>query len=314
MWTILKKELADNFSSIRFLILACLIFMVALVTTYMVGSSLREASEGYVKPSQIFLLLFTEGKYISLAGFIAFFSPLMGIILGFDAINREHSQRTLPKLLSQPVYRDAVINAKFLGGVITISIVFTSLVLLVSGLGLLTLGVVPSWDEVGRLLVYLVVSIFYVSFWLGLAILFSILFRSLATSALASVAIWLFFTFFIGFFSDLIAGIISPIHNPEDPRERVKFHQVSDSVSLLSPVVLYSQATSIVLDPTRRTAKNLVLVRPLETVLMQRFQRPLPLGQSLLLVFPHLVLTIALTLICFWISYVTFMRQEIRSL
>ena len=38
--------------------------------------------------------------------------------------------------------------------------------LLISGLGLMTLGVVPGGEEAVRLLAYLVVSIAYVSFWL----------------------------------------------------------------------------------------------------------------------------------------------------
>jgi ABC-2 type transport system permease protein len=40
---------------------------------------------------------------------------------------------------------------------------------------------------------------------------------------------------------------------------------------------------------------------------------PLPLGQSLLLVWPQLTGLIALTLICFILSYLAFMRREIRS-
>jgi ABC-2 type transport system permease protein len=45
MWTICRKELADHFSSIRFLILFCLILMVALVSTYMAATNVREALE-----------------------------------------------------------------------------------------------------------------------------------------------------------------------------------------------------------------------------------------------------------------------------
>jgi len=315
MGTIFRKELADNFSSTRFLILFCLIFMVALITTYMVGASLREATEGLQKPSFLFLLLFTTpGHFISLTQFIALFGPLIGIIMGFDAINRERNSGTLAKILSQPIYRDAVINAKFLAGVVTIAIMLTSLLILITGLGLLTVGVVPSWDEVGRLFVYLIVSIFYVSFWLGLAILFSILFRSIATSALAAVALWIFFSFFIGFLSNLLANAIAPIENPKDPDQVVRHSRVADTISLVSPAVLYSQATSVILNPSRRTAKNLVMVGQFEELSMERFEGPLPLGQSLLIVFPYITLMIALTLICFWISYTIFMKQEIRSL
>ena len=113
MLTIYRKELADHFGSIRFLILFCLITMLALVTTYMAATNIRQALEGMSKPSHVFLLLFTApGQFFSLVEFIAFFGPLIGIITGFDAINRERTNRTLAKLVSQPIFRDAVINGK----------------------------------------------------------------------------------------------------------------------------------------------------------------------------------------------------------
>ncbi|MBU2550040.1 MAG: ABC transporter permease, partial [Proteobacteria bacterium] len=144
MLTIFRKELADHFGSTRFLILFALISMVALVTTYMVGASLKQELEGVAKPSYVFLMLFTTtGQFFSLAQFIAFFGPLIGLIMGFDAINRERNDGTLSKLVSQPIYRDAIINGKFLAGVTTVSIMLASLLLLITGLGLLTIGVVP---------------------------------------------------------------------------------------------------------------------------------------------------------------------------
>jgi ABC-2 type transport system permease protein len=262
----------------------------------------------------VFLLLFTTpGKFFSLVQFIAFFGPLIGIITGFDAINRERNHRTLTKLVSQPIFRDAVINGKFLAGVITISIMLVSLVMLISGMGLFTVGVVPGWEEVGRLVVYLLISIAYVSFWLGLAILFSILFRSLATSALAAVALWIFCSFFIGFAADLFADAVARVNDPNDPEQVVANKRVSDAASLASPVVLYSQSTSAILDPYRRSRSNMVLVEPMERLSMERFQNPLPLDQSILVVGPYLALLAGLTLVCFAVSYLVFLRQEIRS-
>jgi ABC-2 type transport system permease protein len=314
MLTICRKELADHFGSVRFLILFCLIVMVALVTTFMAATNLREALEGVAKPTEVFLLLFTTpGKFFSLVQFIAFFGPLIGIITGFDAINRERNHRTLTKLVSQPIFRDAVINGKFLAGVITISIMLVSLVLLISGMGLFTVGVVPGWEEVGRLVVYLLISIAYVSFWLGLAILFSILFRSLATSALAAVALWIFCSFFIGFAADLFADAVARGNDPHDPEQVVANRRFSDAASLASPVVLYSQSTSTILDPYRRSRSNMVLVQPMERLSMERFQNPLPLDQSILVVGPYLALLAGLTLVCFALSYLVFLRQEIRS-
>lgn len=314
MWTICRKELADHFGSIRFLILFCLILMVALVSTYMAATHVREALDGVSKPSQVFLLLFTTpGKFFSLVQFIAFFGPLLGIIMGFDAINRERQYRTLGKLVSQPIYRDAIVNGKFLAGVLTISIALLSMMLLLTGMGLMTVGVIPGIEEIGRLAVYLLVSIAYVSFWLGLAILSSVLFRSLATSALAAVALWIFSAFFIGFLADLAADAVRPVRNPRDPEKIVANRRFADASSLVSPSVLYSQATSTILDPYRRTRSNLVLTGPMERLSLERFQRPLPLDQSILVVWPYLTLLAAMTLVCFGLSYVVFMRQEIRS-
>jgi ABC-2 type transport system permease protein len=161
--------------------------------------------------------------------------------------------------------------------------------------------------------VYLVVSIAYVSFWMGLAILFSILFRSLATSALAAVALWIFFAFFIGFAASLAADAIAPVRNPRDPRQVVAYRNAEDAASLVSPVVLYSQATSSILDPFRRSRQNITMVGPMERFSMERFRNPLPLDQSILVVVPYLTLMLGLTVICFGISYVIFLRQEVRS-
>ncbi|MEW5724172.1 MAG: ABC transporter permease [Thermodesulfobacteriota bacterium] len=310
MLTVFRKELADHFSSIRFLILFCLIAMVALVITYMVGATIRNQLEG-AKPGLVFLMLFTSGQFFSLAEFIAFFGPLIGLIMGFDSINRERNQGTLSKILSQPIYRDAVINGKFLAGVVTISIMLVSIVLLISGLGLITIGVVPGSEEVARLLMYLVISIAYISFWLGLSILFSILFRSVATSALAAVALWIFFSFVISFGAGILPrSLIPEANNPEDLLRR---SQIERTIKLASPIFLYSEATKTILDPYRRTTQSLIQVGQMERLLMSRFQNPLSLSQSVLVVVPYLTTLLALTFLCFGVSYLAFMRQEIRS-
>ncbi len=207
--TILRKELADHFSSYRFVILFALIAMVSLITVYMVGFKIR-GLEGEVKPKFVFLMLFTEpGAMFSLVQFVAFFGPLVGLILGFDTINRERSEGTLSKLLAQPIYRDVVINGKFLAGVALITVMLLSIVLVITGLGLLLIGIVPGVEEIWRMLVYLVISVVYISFWLAMAILFSIVFRNTATSALASLAVWIFFSFFVTIGVSILANALS---------------------------------------------------------------------------------------------------------
>ncbi|MCX7856630.1 MAG: ABC transporter permease [Deltaproteobacteria bacterium] len=312
---IFKKELSDHFTSYRFLIIFSLIWMVSLLITYMVGTSIRDELSGVTKPKYVFLLLFmSSGGFFSFIQFVAFFGPLIGVILGFDLINREKNEGTLSRVLAQPIYRDAVINGKFLAGVVTISIMMTSIVLVISGLGLKVVGVVPGIDEILRIVIYLVISIVYISFWLGIAILFSILFRSVTTSALASLAAWIFFTFFVPLGAGIAAKSFVPPGEADKTEIILKQLSIQRSVSLISPVSLYSEASSTIIDPTKKTTRAYVLMGPFEKLSIERFSGPLPISQSLLIVIPYIISIVAITTICFAVSYTVFLRQEIRSL
>jgi ABC-2 type transport system permease protein len=313
---IYRKELSDHLSSYRFVILFALIAMVSFITTYMAGINLKESLEGVVKPKYVFLMLFnTTGALFSMVQFVAFFGPLIGIVLGFDAINRERGDGTLIKIVSQPIYRDSIINGKFLAGVTTISIMLVSIVLVISGLGLMLLGVVPGVEEVSRLFIYIIISIFYISFWLGLSILFSILFRSIATSALAAVALWIFLSFFVSLGASVLADMVAPVdaQGAERTEAVVRNIRVKQFISLFSPMSLYTNASATIIDPMRKTTDALVLMGPMEKLSAGRFQSPLPVRQSILVVYPYIVVLIALTLVCFAISYLVFMIQEIRT-
>lgn len=312
-----RKELEDHFSSVRFLLISALIVMVGVIIASMVGMGIQEESKGMAKPTLLFLWLFTStGKLFSFVQFIGFFGPLIGIFLGFDSINRERVSRTLSKLASQPIYRDSIINAKFLAGVTMITIVLVGIVLIISGLGIRLIGVVPGSEEVLRLFIYLIISILYISFWLGISILFSVVFRSTATSALASLAVWIFFSFFVGLGAGFMADAVAPISQSGsnvDPNVLIKHEEVQRTVSLLSPVTLYNDATTTILDPTRKTTRGFVMVGPLERLSLSRFQNPLPLLQSLNIVVWYLIAIIAITFLCFGVCYFVFMRQEIRT-
>ena len=312
---IVRKELADHFSSYRFTIIFALIAMVSLITAYMVGLNIRHQLEGIAKPRFIFLMLFTApGALFSLVQFVAFFGPLVGLILGFDTINRERNEGTLSKLLSQPIYRDVVINGKFLAGVVMITIMMVSIVLVITGLGLFVMGIVPGIEEILRIAIYLVISIIYISFWLGVAILFSIIFRSTATSALAALAVWIFFSFFVTIGASVVANALAGDSDQQSATAVVKQARIVKALQLTSPMELYTDATATIIDPMRKSTRSIVAVGPLENISMSRFSGPLPLSQSILIVIPYIISLIAITIICFAVSYTVFMRQEIRSL
>jgi ABC-2 type transport system permease protein len=312
---IYRKELGDYFSSYRFVILFALIAMVSFITSYIAAIGLRESiAQDAMSGRFVFLMLFsTEGARFSMIQFVAFFGPLIGLFLGFDAINRERAQGTLVKVVSQPIYRDAVINGKFLAGVTVITVMIVSIVLVITGFGLTLLGVVPEVEETLRIAVYVVISIFYISFWLGVSILFSILFRNTATSALASVAAWILLSFVVSFGASAVANAVAPVdQRGVDLEALMRNVEITETVTLFSPMTLYMNSTATIVDPRVKTTKSFVLQGPWEQILSARFQNPLSLGQSLVVVIPHLISLVAITLICFAVSYTVFMVQEIR--
>jgi len=181
------KELADHFSSRRFMILLIIVLLFGLWGSYSTGQAIRQNSE-MVPPQFVFLLLITSSgdSIFSLASLLGFFGPLVGITLGFDSISGEYARGTLSRVLSQPIYRDSLINGKFFAGLTTVAVLWSSILLLVIGLGITLLGFPPNTEELWRMLIFTLVGEFYVGFWLALGMLFSLLFQKTVTAALAS--------------------------------------------------------------------------------------------------------------------------------
>lgn len=305
-----RKEFADHFTGWRMNILAALVAVTGVASLYVAAMSIRGAVGAAGTPEFVFLRLFTasDGRLPPFISFVGFLAPLLGLAMGFDAICGEHSRRTLSRVLAQPIHRDALINGKFLAGVAAVTVMLTALLLGVGGLGLLLIGVPPTVDEFLRLLAFLVVTVVYVAFWLAVSILFSVLFRQAATSALAGIAVWLFFAVFGELLANLIAGGLVPVTDTS-PAEAVLLHaQVQQALSRLSPVTLYTEAVLTLLTPNVRTLGPVLLEQ-----VVGALEGVLPFGQSLLLIWPHLVGLLAGALICFAVSYVVFMRREVRA-
>ena len=97
----------------------------------------------------VFLALFMLGPPISRScrvyAFVGIVAPLLGVAFAFDAVNGERSEGTLPRLLSQPIYRDDVINGKFAAGLAIIAWSWSSVVLFISGF-----GIAPPRHRAGR--------------------------------------------------------------------------------------------------------------------------------------------------------------------
>ncbi len=314
MLAIVRKELADYFNSIRFLVLFLLALVASVFGLYAVHQGIRaalETSGAVTKSGFVFLALFTSSfqNIPSLTFSLGLVIPIVGIALGFDAINSERTGGTLSRLLAQPVYRDSVINGKFLAGIITMTIMIGTTLLLVAGYGLRMIGVPPTAVEIIRLFLYLVITVVYGAFWMGLAMLFSVVFRRAAGSLLLPIALFLVFYFFwvmLGL-GPAIANSLAPVGESATLEAQIQNAELQQTLLRLSPSYLFQEAYYVLLVPV---AKGLGIITRAQAMYM--VPNPLSLGQSLLAIWPHFVGLVSLSAICFAISYIIFMKQEIR--
>lgn len=309
-WAVVaRKELADHLLSGRFVILMAVLGVATAAAVFAASGGIRDVAPQAHGITALFLKLFTvttDPVPFPLVTFVGFLAPLLGIMFGFDAVNGERSQGTLPRLLAQPVHRDEVILGKFVAGLTVVAIMLTSLVVFVSGIGIFRLGVVPDPTEISRLAVWLVFAIVYVGLWQALATLASVLAKRASTSAFIPVGVWLIITLFGSFIFAAAAGIVAP--NDGSNAGQVANLRAEHAVSQVSPVVLFQEGSSVLLDPSVRTT-GLVTVQQVDRAIVSE----LDLAQSLLVVWPQLVILAAMTSVMFALAYVAFMRQEVRA-
>lgn len=309
-WVIVNKEISDTVRSWRFLIMLALIVLSCMGSLYTALDDFSKAIKASSPEDTFFFLkLFThsDGTLPSFIVFVSFLGPLLGISMGFDSINSEQNNGTLSRILAQPIFRDFILNAKFIAALIVLGILFFALALLVLGFGLLFIGILPTAEEFARIVIFSVVNVIYVAFWLNLSILFSVKFRHAATSALAGISIWLFFSIFYSMIVNLIAkGLAPSVFLSEN--QAVAFQRFIQNIMRINPGQLFNDATTTLLMPTVRS------LGPLTTEQISgAIPSPLPLGQSLMLVWPQATALIAGTIVFFAVAYTMFMRREIRS-
>ncbi|HVY21607.1 MAG TPA: ABC transporter permease [Bauldia sp.] len=305
--TVALKEAADHLTSIRMHLVMLLVLLTAGGAIY---GAIGQIKNTTAADRFLFLRLFTTAQdpLPSFVAFLGFLLPLVAIALAFDAINGEYSRRTMSRILAQPIYRDAVLTGKFLGALIVLAICLITLWLLMTGLGIIFLGLPPSGEEVLRSLTFLFVSLVYSGVWLAVALLFSTIFRSPATSALAALTLWLLFTIFWSMITPLIANAFAPV-NLLDQASQIANMTLDNNVARISPNTLYGEMTLGLLNPNTRSF-GLIFLSQLQGAVLGN---PLPFSQSALLIWPQLAGLFATMLVVFTIAYVTFQRQEIRA-
>ena len=308
---VMLKELSDHLTSVRMRVLEWLVVLVALAALY---GAIQQIKDTTAEDPFLFLRLFTTSRdpLPSFVSFLSFLVPLMAIGLGFDAVNGEYNRRTLSRILSQPIYRDALLFGKFLAGLVTlvdqpdhavapghragaaadrrsarrrgnrpqlrVPVGDHRLCRRMAGAGLAVLHPVPLGRDRGADHA-----------------------RALAVGHLH------------------LAGARrrgrpdhraarSALYWRSDCRRRER-RELEQILARLSPSTLYAEVVVALLDPTTRALGPIYLSQLQGAVL----GAPLPLGESMLIAWPQMVGMIATAILLFVIGYVIFQRQEVRA-
>ena len=296
--TIAGKEFTDHLLSVRLYVLLIILGIAALIPLYFAAETIRSLAEQASGQSAVFLALFTLAPQnvdiLRVDSFVGIVAPLLGIGFAFDAVNGERHQGTLPRLLSQPIHRDDVINGKFAAGLGIISLALVCMLALISGFGMLRLGIEPAGSEVVRLISWLGLTILYVALWLAFGMLLSVAMRRAATSALVGLGVWLFVA--VPQFGQFLVSIIGAVVAPAGTTAQDQLSAAGTQQFLLRllPSTLYREASVVLLNPTV-SAVTTPATLDQYTQYQQQIGSLLSLDQSILLVWPHVVVLFALT-------------------
>lgn len=308
----IHKEMADHIRSWRFIILIGLIILTFIASMYVSLGNIRSAIGNTNDPDHTFLYLklltTTDNSTPPFHVFLSFLAPLLGISLGFDAINSEQNKGTLTRLMAQPVYRDNLLLAKFVSALMLVAALFLILVLLMIGGGLVLTGVRMEPQELLRIIGFIVISITYVGFWLSLSIVLSIKFRQAATSALTAIGIWLFFTVFYQIVVNLAIRSLLPDPAFLTQDQILGYNELILDILRIAPNQLYTDASTTMLMPSVRSLGPMTMEQMAGAI-----PAPLPFKESLMIVWLQVSGMIGATVACFALSYYLFMRREIRS-
>jgi ABC-2 type transport system permease protein len=326
--TVCKKELVDNLGSKRYMVFFALIIVLSTLSAYQGAEYIKENT------SASFVSIFSGATNgFPFTTLMVFFGPIIGLSLGFDAINKEKTSGSLSVLLSQPIYRDSVLNGKFLAGIAALSLLTGSTIGIMSGVAIPILGFGPDLVAMSRITVFALLTILYLSFWLALGLVFSTVTKKATTSILMSVATWLFFSIVITIIAMLVANILAPTQLPtgfnpgggipgggfpggggfnqtQTPEFLARMQSrsaIQTNIQRISPAYLYNEASSAILGTIGGGGFGFIGGQGGGTPF-----RALDLAQGLMATWPQIAAIAVCLVVCFVSSYMLFLRQEIR--
>lgn len=335
LWRFAEKQVRDSFSSRKFLAVFVLFLLFSTASVYMGVQNYQEQMEqfrqgaAYLPEEPTLMDVFTP--------MMSFNMPLaagaLALLFSYNVISREREEGTIELVLSYPVYRDEIINGKFIGGLTVLSTALFISMGMSSGLAVFMLDLIPTIEQVSRISFMMLGTVVYMAFFLALGSLFSTVFRSSWRSLFAGgIALLIFMATPLG--ASIAADHIYPYEREspgvepmpgprgdevevqersvgggveigggsDDSTEEQRRQEIRDrrerfreAVSRLSPVTSYGNFVDTMLGINYESETG---IQP-------------TLRQSLESSWGYMVYLLSQTLLAFTFSYAAFMRQDL---
>jgi ABC-2 type transport system permease protein len=317
--TIAEKELRDQVGSRRFLIIFGFMVLLSVLAAYQGSDYIKNNTDA----SFVYIFSGTRMSF-SFIQIMVMFGPILGMAFGFDAINKERTTGTLSMLLGQPIYRDSVINGKFIAGAVSLATLGIGTIAITTGLAIPMLGYGPSLTEVLKIGTLSLLTVLYLVFWLSLGTLFSVVAKKTSTSILFSIATWMFFSIILSILASAIVNVLVPLNADmfitgdstggnnnggptrfqmtEEFRDTMmKREEINQLILKVSPTELYQNTAGAILGTNRGF-----------NIGSQEFQRTQTMGEALVNNWANIATLAVGLVVCFAASYMLFLRTEIR--
>jgi ABC-2 type transport system permease protein len=299
--TITKKEFLDHISSRKFLLLFGTLLTVVTV-------SALQAADSYTSSQQQDQLRGVGATFAlsSMVQNIMMVGAILAVAISYDLINGERQRGSLKILLSYPVYRDTIINGKFLGGFATA--VLVAITTCVAGIGIFIgfSGAPQTSESIMRYVLFLGITVLYLMLFLGIGLLLSTLLTDPSSSLLGALFIWVASAYLVPQVASAIASIIYPttirggFGGAAFIGRGAQFEQLRDIIGLISPSFSYQTTINSVLSESQLQFGESGPV----TISVS-------LSQALVDVMPNIVFLVAAVVLIFSVCYVQFTRQEV---
>jgi len=315
--TIAEKEMRDQIGNRRFLVIFGFMVLLSVLAAYQGSDYIRNNTEA----SFVYVFSGTQMSF-SFIQIMVMFGPILGMAFGFDAINKERTTGTLSMLLGQPIYRDSVINGKFIAGAAALGTLAIGTIAITTGLAIPMLGYGPSLTEVLKIVTLALLTVLYLVFWLSLGMLFSVVAKKTSTSILFSITTWMFFSIILTIMAAAIVNVLVPLNadmfitggdtggqggagrfqmTDEFRETMLRRNELNDLILKVSPTQLFGDTAAAILGTFRGFRVG-----------AQDFQRTVSLGEALMNNWANIAELAVGLVVCFAASYILFLRTEIR--